>query len=190
MAVLLGELPIKGVLAYIQANIAAQFTEIEAERGDSLDLMAVTQWFGYERPKPSPEKIEISVYSERDMEFPEFAVLTSRYAHGQVSLHNSLPITIKLTHRNRDNASRGQMQERNWRYTAALARLFRDNPTFGIAGGLCVAVLVNANDQLDPADQVDTGSVTIEIVVLTRESSDNEGTASGGVPPSAIIEQV
>jgi len=191
MAVMLGELPVKGILSYLQSDLTAELDKIVTERGDSLPLESVTEWFGYERPAPSPERVEVEVYSEEDLTFPEFDVLTSQYEFATVThLHSLLPVKIRLSHANRDNVSRGKMQERNWRYLSALARLFRNDPTVGFNDGTVLVELDAGNDQLDVGDQVGIGRVTLDMTVLIREQSVGEGIPSGGVPPTAIIEQV
>ena len=188
---MLGELPVKGILAYLQADLTAELAKIVTERGDSLPLESVTEWFGYERPEPSPEKVEVEVYSEQDLSFPEFDLLTSQYeiATG-TPLHSLLPIKIRLSHANRDQVSRGQMQERNWRYLSALARLFRNDPTIGFTDGTVLIDLDAGQDQVGVVNQIQMGRVTLDLTVFIREQSTGEGIASGGVPPTAIIEQV
>ena len=200
MAIMLAELPVRAMLATLQANLATELTGISSERGDSATIPALpapTSWFAWRRPTALPNRCEVEVYDE-GVTFPRFSHDISRWASGQrCNLSSSVTLVVGLNHANRGASAGAEafstavMKVHSWRYAAAILRCIRNAPALG-QGDLIMAtpqeVRYSTRQSEDGMDNIDRVEVTVRCDV--QESSTGETQAGQGAPPSATLESV
>jgi hypothetical protein len=191
MARLLSELVINATLATLQAYLPAELVGITTERADSAPLPAVESWYGYAGRKPSPDHVEVEVY-ERGMSLPALALdLSTWLAGGRGRLTTRWSVLIGVNCANREIALANTMATRARRYGAAVARVLMNHPDFGQVSGL-LTLEDFSMPIIRPIGEPTRGQWRVEIPFTAKQQETQAGemTASGGIAPVAILEQV
>jgi hypothetical protein len=196
MAVMLGELAVKAVLAVLQASFNSELDAIALERNDGLVVPYLTSWYGFRRAAGSPDRTEIEVFVS-NITFPRWATdLVNTQAGQRGPVVSNVEVLVGINFANRNNYSASQLSgEIGWRYASALVRCIRNQPRLNINNPsvmvndirLAGSILGGARLKLNPHS---AGRVEARLLVSQNETHAGENTAAGGVPPSAIIEQV
>jgi hypothetical protein len=191
MAVMLMELPLRAILATLQANLSTEIGYVNTEANDGITCPAVTHWYCWDRERAQPEKAEVEVFETGQGELEEWASQVSTWSVGaRIPLRSSWIFTVRLNYANRSALSTSAMRVLGWRYAAAIMRCLRNVPNLGqstifATPGIPVATLVPTDD---PNDVRTFGRVEVQVQVSVHESSVGETVLGGGTRPSAILE--
>jgi hypothetical protein len=190
MAVMLGELVVRAMLATLQANLNAEIAAIVTERGDSIAMAPVARWFCYDRPdEDSPESVDVEVV-ESPASFPDYVAKITNSGTARAPVDSHIPIVVRLFQANRTQKASGVMWVRSKRYEAAIVRTIRNTPQLGISS--TAGVLANATSSSSGvptrSSQGRAGMVEVYVTVQLNETNGGETVASGGVPPACTLE--
>lgn len=193
MAVMLAELPLRAMMATLQASLNTELGYVNSEAGDSLGLPVVTHWYCWDRVTPSPDKTECEVFVvPGSIAFPYFTQDLGAWATGQrTNLKHTVTIGVRINHANRDQLKVSELQMRGWRYAASIMRVVRNVPQLGQATIMCMpsgpSVFVrSADDTTRPVAQIVSAEMYFACEVY--EVSTGETTPGGGTRPSATLE--
>ena len=185
------ELPVRALMSTLYANVNAELTGIASERGDSKPLPAVESWYTFPRGKISPDHCEIEIY-ETNITKPMTRLDLSRSlgAGTRTPWELEVEVLVALNFANREEASAGDLFNRGRRYMDAIMRVIHDNPTLGQP--TLVARMDRPRIMQRPLEDTTRVAVRVEcpVSISVQESSSGEMTASGGVPPASVLEQV
>lgn len=167
MVVKLSERPIDAVTALYQSDLATELAAIVADRGDAVTLDAPTAFVKHERAEVSgPNTLEVydggyefqNPYSDADAERATYAI----------------PIYVRATVFNRDNADAAKMALRRRRYQAALFNVVNKTPSVDATDdAIHIGVVAGVPDPLTERD--DTGNVvkfqvSVRLLVTLEET--------------------
>jgi hypothetical protein len=189
MAVMLMELPLRAILATLQASLNTEIGYVNTEANDGISCPSVTTWFCWDREREMPDKAEVSVFEDAGGEIAEWGSLVS---NGQrTPIRTSWTIVVRLAYANRSQLSTSAMRVIGMRYAAALVRCIRNAPQLGqttlpvdAEPSTPIVVLERATG----TDPKTFGTVEMRVAVTINESPVGETVLGGGTRPSATLE--
>lgn len=200
MAVMGFELPLRAMLATLQANLNTELTHIGNEANDSLTPPAVEKWYCWKVTQQFVDRAICEVYELGGTTLKDWDSQVSAWVVGsRLPLRMEHSMVVAVTFANRGLTIGGaartlkmsEMKVLAIRYATAVLRVVRNTPTLGQAAIVYAepgeAVITYGED--NPPDAA-PGSLRVEVPfrVSVSESSSGETTLNGGVRPSANLE--
>lgn len=197
LAVMGIELPLRALLATLQASLNTELTHIGSERADGLTPHSIENWYCWKREDLAVNRALVEVYERGGTVFPDWKAQVSTWVVGQrVPLRSEHPLVVAVVFANRGltpssrTLKMSEMRILAMRYAAGVVRTVRNTPNLG-QGDLLFAEPGEASITygLDEPDGPPASMrVEIPFTVRVSESSSGETTPGGGTPPSANLE--
>ncbi len=190
------ELPLRALLATLQANLNAELVHVGNEANDSLAPMAVEGWRCWKTQDLAVNRCRVDVYEIGGTTFPDWDEQMSTWLSGQrVPLRHQANLVVAVLFANRGltptsrTLKMSEMRVLAMRYAVGVVRTIRNTPNLGLAGIFCEPGEASITYGLDEVDGP-PASMRVEVpaVVRVSESSSGETSVGGGTRPSAILE--
>ena len=148
MAVKLAERGVGAIVTLLQDELGTELGLIDTDRGDGITMAvpATAQYYTYPKAEIAGGTVHVEVF-EGSIEFlnPYVDVDAQRAVY-------HLPVTVRVTHFNRQGESAASMMLRSQRYATGVFNVFNKNPLLKSADA---AIQIGVAEGVDPAWEFD-----------------------------------